>query len=225
LKIERVYIETELQILQKGITESAAGVERWRANLDLINTQIADANARLTKAAGARKEFALAAKLGDAKAIADLASARAEQASAEADLKDLSVALDDTSRALQEAQAAAASAHRAVAKFEADGLKRERINLAGEIDKVIAKLASLLAEFDDLGAEIAAKEPAPTNMLITPDNSGVVGLRRIAASMPDSIKRLYPGANFDEMPKLPLMMSEARVWNLPSVAPAETKAA
>ena len=226
MKIERVYIETELQALEKGIVGSTAVVERLRANLNSINTQIADAQGRLTKSAAHRKEFALNAKLGDPQAIAHLAKARSEEATAEADLKDLSVALDDSSQSLQEAQAAAASAHRALAKFEADGLKRERINLAGEIDGVIAKLAKLLAEFDDIGAEIAAKEPAPANVHgISLDNSGVIGLRRVAAAMPASIKRLYPGAHHDEIQKMPLMASESRLWNLPTLALVETKVA
>jgi chromosome segregation ATPase len=226
MKIERVYIETELQTLEKGIVESTAVVERWRANLNSINTQIADAQARLAKAAAHRKEFALHAKLGNAQASADLAKARAEQVVAEADLKDLSVALDDTNLQLHEAEAAAASANRALAKFEADGLKRERIVLAGEIDSAIAELARLLAEFDDLGAAITAKEPAPANIHGMPgDNSGVIGLRRVAAALPTSMKRLFPGAHHDEIQKMPLMTSESRIWNLPTLAPVETKAA
>ena len=221
MKIERVYTETELQTLEKGIVESTAVVERWRANLNSINTQIADAQARLAKAAAHRKEFALHAKLGNAQASADLAKARAEQAIAEADLKDLSVALDGTNQQLHEAEAEAAKASRALARFEAEGLKRKRVHLAGKIDDAIAEFARLLAEFESLGEDIANIEPAPANLHGMPatNHDAAIGWRRLRAAMPAFIQKLYPGSHHDEMPKMDLKTAESRFWNL---APVET---
>jgi hypothetical protein len=226
MNIERIIVEVpELQRLEGQIIEANAVAEQWRTNQSSINTQIASARAIIESADADRKRLALAASLGDPEATGALAKARAAHTASVSDLADLGHALDEAAAKLSEAQAEAVNAHRALAKFEAAGLKRERVNLAGEIDSVIAKLASLLSEFDDIGAEIAAKEPLQQNMFGSLTNDGAIGLRRVRAALPKLFDRIFPNAQFDEQKKEALAISEARHWNLPPEQPAEEKAA
>jgi chromosome segregation ATPase len=203
------------QHLEQEIAKAIVVVEKWKANQNSIEAQIANANARLAKAAAHRKEFALDASLGNAKAVAEIAKARTEHAVADGDLKDLAVALDGAAQRLVEAEAEARKANRALAKFEAEALKHQRIHMAGSIDGAIADLTRLLAEFESLGEDIANKDAAAPNIHgMSSDNSQAIGWRRVAAAMPASMARLYPGAHHDEIQKMPLALSEARFWNL-----------
>jgi hypothetical protein len=113
-----------------------------------------------------------------------------------------------------------------LSKFRSDILKRRRIDAGAELDAVIADLVKVWARYEKLGAEIlnmpdAVPASSTFGML---NHEGVMGLRRVAASLPKFMISWFPGALHDELKKEPLATSEARFWNLPPEHP-EQKAA
>src|ERR1039458_7336717 len=90
--------------LDKAVADTAKTVESWLLNIKSIESQIANANSRLEKSEAHRIRFALAASLGDAQAITEIAKARAEQSAAAGDQSDLGHALLQSKEKLIEAE-------------------------------------------------------------------------------------------------------------------------
>jgi hypothetical protein len=212
-----------MQNLEKQIAETAKIVESWQSNIAAIESQIANANSRLANSESQRKRFALDASLKNPDAIAGIAKARAEQSAAEGDQADLSHALSQAKATLIEAESEAKIARNNLAKFEAEVLMRKRVDVAGQLDEVIAEFVRLHSAYEKLGNEIVNMDVLPQHAHgITNHHDGALGARRVRAALPKLFDRVYPNALHDESTKEPLATTEARHWNLP---PAETVAA
>lgn len=213
--------------LEKAVADTSLAACEWVANRAKIEAQISDADARRAKASELRQRHALNASLGDPHAISEIAKARSDSATAEGDLRDLQQAMIAAGVRLVEAENEAKIARSHLARFEVEILQRERIDVAGEIDKAIAQLAALCSRYEKLGREIINM---PDAMAVLPNMHGIsnfdgaMGARRLRAALPAFVQTLYPGSNHDEQKKEPLAMSEARFWNLPPEQP-EKKAA
>jgi hypothetical protein len=209
-----------MQNLEKQIAETAKIVESWQSNIAAIESQIANANSRLANSESQRKRFALDASLKNPDAIAGIAKARAEQSAAEGDQADLSHALSQAKARLIEAESEAKIARNNLAKFEAEVLMRKRVDVAGQLDEVIAEFVRLHSAYEKLGNEIVNMDVLPQHAHgITNHHDGALGARRVRAALPKLFDRVYPNALHDESTKEPLATTEARHWNL---APVET---
>jgi hypothetical protein len=201
--------------LLKAIDQSAGVVRDWKHNKDRLQTATVNAERRLAEAEDRRIALALEANLGNAAAIAGIAKARTGHSAAAADLQDLGVALIDVEKRVVEAEGAAKAARNNLAKFETAALIAERVEVAGEIDVAVAKLSLLFASYEKLGAEISNSETTARNLHgMVANHEGIVGLRRVAASLPVCFKKLFPGAHHDEMPKRPLKAQETQFWGI-----------
>jgi hypothetical protein len=202
--------------LDKAVADTAKTVESWRSNIKAIEAQIADANSRLEKSEAHRIRFALDASLGNAQAITEIAKARAEQSAAAGDVNDLSHALSQGKAMLIAAEGEAKRARNNLAKFMAEVLMRKRVDVAGQLDIVIADFARLYGEYDRLGGQIVNMPDAmPQNMHGMSNHEGAVGARRVRSALPAFLERVFPNALHDEQQKESLAVSEARFWNLP----------
>jgi hypothetical protein len=211
--------------LEKQIAETARVVEDWKRTVADIETQANVANLALARAKKTREAHALKAAMNDAAAVAAIKAARAEQLAAEQTIDDLKIALPEMEAQLAAAERAAASARHQLAKFEAEVLMKQRIEVAGQMDGVIAEYARLYALHEKLGAQIVNMDVLPRDMHGGISNhEGAVGARRVRASLPPFFWKLFPGAMHDEMKTENLAMTEARFWSLPPEQ-AETKAA
>ena len=214
-----------MQNLEKQIAETAKIVESWQSNIAAIESQIANANSRLANSESQRKRFALDASLKNPDAIAGIAKARAEQSAAEGDQADLSHALSQAKARLIEAESEAKIARNNLAKFEAEVLMRKRVDVAGQLDEVIAEFVRLHSAYEKLGNEIVNMDVLPQHAHgITNHHDGALGARRVRAALPKLFDRVYPNALHDESTKEKLATTEARHWNLPPVE-TTTKAA
>jgi hypothetical protein len=212
------------KILEKQVAEAEAVVALWRNNRAKIETAIADANARLVKAAAHRKASALDASLGNPKATAEIVQLRTEHAAAEGDLADLGNALNDATLKVTEAEAAAASARAALSRHLGELEMRRRIDIAAKVDAAIAALAAALKEFDAAGSEITSLDVLPHGMMGSSAISRteeIAGNRRIRAALPKSFLRYFPGSLHEERPAQSLEASETAVWSLPEAATAK----
>ena len=202
--------------LEKALADTARVVSEWTTNRVKIEVAISDANARLAKAAEHRQRFALDASLGNPKATAEIIKLRAEHACAQNDLIDLQHALSDARLRLVEAEGEAKIARSNLAKFEAEILQRERVDVAGELDKTVAEFARLYSRYEKLGREIVnMPDILGRNFFGMVNHEGAVGARRVRAALPAFVQTLFPGAHHDEQKKENLATSEARFWNLP----------
>jgi hypothetical protein len=213
-----------LQELDELVAENESVVADWKRSVAALETELNTANASLARAKGHRETKAMAARLGDATAIAAIKAARSEQHAAEQDIVDLQIALPEAQAQLAIAKKNAASARHAVAKVIAGQKMVARVKVAGQIDSVVADLTQLLSEFEKLGNQIANMEVAvPHNMLGMSNHENAIGLRRVRAALPKLFDRIFPNSLRDEMQKTPLEKSEAAHWNLP--LESETRAA
>lgn len=221
MQIERVIEEIQpWQRLQKSVDEAEAKAADWRRSVAAISTELNTANAALVRAKGHRETHAMAARLGDATAKAAVAHARSEQHAAEQDIVDLQIALPEAQAQLAAAEKVAATARHAVAKVIAEQKMRARIEVACQIDAVIADFTRLFNEYEKLGHEIMNMDTMPHNMFGTANHDG--SLRRVRAALPKCLDRVYPNALFDEMKKESLKITESMCWNL---APLESEKA
>jgi chromosome segregation ATPase len=212
--------------LDKGVAETAKTVESWQSNIKAIEAQIASAHSRLEKSEAHRIRFALDASLGNVQATAEIAKARAEAAAAAGDQSDLGHALSQSKEKLIEAEREATIARNNLAKFEAEVLMRKRVDVAGQLDEVIAEFVRLHSAYEKLGNEIVNMDVLPQHAHgITNRHDGALGARRVRAALPKLFDRVYPNALHDESTKEPLATTEARHWNLPPVETTTTKAA
>jgi hypothetical protein len=207
--------------LEAKVSETAASVTNSKNSIAKIQTQLNSANLALTRARKERESHALQASLGDATAVAAIKAARDAQRDAEALLDDLRVALPAAEASLAEAEKAAASAKAALSRFVAEGLMRKRIENAAQIDAWLAAGASLFDVRAKLGTEIVNMDVMPRTMHGTSNYEEAMGARRLRASLPAWISKLFPGAVHDEMPRQPLAISEAQFWSLPPEQPDE----
>ncbi|HEY5131045.1 MAG TPA: hypothetical protein VIJ35_27770 [Bradyrhizobium sp.] len=221
--IERTIKEIPpMQGLEKQVAETAKTVESWKSNVKAIEAQIQNAHSRLEKSEAHRKRFALDASLGNTAAITEITKARAEHAAASGDIQDLATALGEANTRLIDAEGEAKAARSNLAKFAAEILQRQRIDLAGQIDTVIADFARLYGEYSKLGAEIVnMPDVLPLNLHGMSNAEGAAGARRIRAAVPKLLEQVFQSAAHDEQKKEPLATTEARFWNL---APVETTA-
>jgi DNA repair exonuclease SbcCD ATPase subunit len=226
IEIHRIIKEiSPLQALEQSVIEAEARVADWKRSVAAIETELNTANAALVRAKGHREAHAMAARLGDATAKAVVAQARDEQHAAEQDIVDLQIALPAAAEQLATAEKSAASARHALAKLQAEALMRQRIEVAGQIDEVIAEFTRLFGQYEKFGREIANMPgilPANTFGMVNHDDA--LGWRRVRACLPKLLDRVYPNAQHDEMRKESLATSETRHWNLPPIE-SETKAA
>jgi Tfp pilus assembly protein FimV len=212
--------------LDKAVADTAKSVESWQSNIKAIEAQIASAHSRLEKSEAQRKRFALDASLGNAQATAEIAKARAEAAAAAGDQSDLGHALSQSKEKLIEAEREATIARNNLARFATEILMRRRIDLAGQLDKVIDEFSRLHSEYEKLGTEIVNMDVLPQHAHgITNHHDGALGARRVRAALPKLFDRVYPNALHDESKKEPLATTEARHWNLPPAETTTTKAA
>jgi hypothetical protein len=227
MQIERVIVEVQpWQALEQSVIECEAKVADWRRSIAAIETQLNTANLALMRASEHRAAHALQASLGDATAIAAIKHARSEQDSAEQTIGDLSLSLPQAQAQLAEAEKNAASARHALAKLQAEGLMRQRTEVAGQIDEVVAEFTRLFTEYEKLGREIAnMPDILPANIFGMTNHDDALGWRRVRACLPKLLDRVYPNAQHDEMKKEALAISEERHWNLPPVETDETRAA
>jgi DNA repair exonuclease SbcCD ATPase subunit len=214
----------EMQHLEKQVSETAAVVTDWKNSIAKIGTQLNVAGLAVTKAQKTREAHALKASLGDAAAIEAIKHARDEQQNAEQIISDLKFALPAASEQLAEAEKAAASARHALAEFNADVLKRKRVDVAGQLDKVIEDFARLFGEYEKLGREILSMDVMPRTMDGISNHEGAIGARRVRASLPKLFWKLFPGAVYDEMKTENLAAAEGRFWGLAPID-SDTKAA
>lgn len=215
-----------MQHLEKQVTETEAIASEWKRTLaNLIEqynaAEVAQANARQI-----REAHALGAAMNDAAAVAAIKAARADQIAAEQTLDDLKIASPAAQERLAAAEKIAASARAELGRHNAEILMRNRIIIAGDLDKVAAEFARLYAQYEALGGKIENMPGAlpRTNAGMT-NHEGVVGARRVRASLPKFFWKLFPGAIHDEMPTDALANSEARFWNLSPEQPDKAKAA
>ncbi|SIO49357.1 hypothetical protein SAMN05443247_06427 [Bradyrhizobium erythrophlei] len=211
--------------LEKAITDKSHTAESWRSNIKAIEAKIADANSRRTKAEALRKQFALNASLGNTAATESIAKARAEHELATGDLKDFASALIEANERLVEAEREVKVARSNLAKFETDILKRQRVDLAGQLDQAIEALAGLYQQYEKLGRAIVDMDVIPHNTHLTTNFDSALGNRRVRAACPKLFDRVFPNAVFDEMKKEPLATSESRYWFGEPVEITTTKAA
>jgi hypothetical protein len=212
--------------MEKQVAETARVVSDWKTNQAKIETAISDANVRLAKADASRKKFVLDANLGNPDAIKEIAKARAENNDALGDTADLGLALSDAKARLIEAEREAAIARNNLAEFEAEVLKRRRIDVAGQLDAAIAAFADLYREYEKLGDEIInMPDVMPRSLHGISNVEGAQGARRVRASLPRFFWKLFPGAVYDEMKTENLATAEARFWNLLPPVETTTKAA
>jgi chromosome segregation ATPase len=214
----------ELPRLEKRVAETAAVVTDWKRSVAAIQTELNTANAALMRAKNQRETHAMAARLGDATAAAAVKSARGEQYVAEQDIVDLQLALPEAQAKLATAERNAESARRELAQHHAQQLQRSRIEVAGQIDAVIADFTRLLNEYEKLGHAIANADALPRNLHGMSDHEGCIGLRRVRAALPKFLDKVYPNSLHDENLKENLATTEARHWNL-APEQSETKAA
>jgi hypothetical protein len=219
-------MQKQQQLLEAEVETRAATVADWKRSVASIETQFNTANAALVRAKKQRETHALKASMGDGAATAAIKAARAEQLAAEQTSDDLKIALPEMEAQLAAAEKAAASARHQLAKFEAEVLMKQRIEVAGQMDGVIAEYARLYALHEKLGAQIVNMDVLPRDMHGGISNQeGAVGARRVRASLPRFFWKLFPGAVYDEMPTENLATSEARFWNLAPESPEKAKAA
>jgi hypothetical protein len=216
----------ELPRLEKRVAETAAVVTEWKGTIAKITTEINNANVAHANAKKTREEHGLKAAMGDANSVSEITHARSSQTSAEQTIADLAdIALPAATTHLANAERAAASARRNLAQYHAGLLQRRRVEVAGEIDSVIADFVRLFGEFEKLGHEIANSEVMPQqNMFGSVSHDGAIGLRRVRAALPKFLDGVYPNSLHDEAKKEALAITEARQWALAPVA-VETKAA
>ena len=203
--------------LEKAVADAARAVDESKSAIAGIEAQQNAASLALTRAKKQREQHALAAAMGDPAAVNAIKQARAEQLAAEQVLADLDLALPGARASLIELQKALASAQRARAQFEADILRRQRIDpLAGQIDQAIAVLDGLVQQYLKLGREILHVDAPPPNMhMIDTMSESVLGERRLRAAVPKSLERVLQSPVHDEQPKESLAVTESRFWNLP----------
>ncbi len=211
--------------LEDAVAATAATVANWRTKIAKIETQIATENHAITIATKHREQHALAATLGDANAVAAIKQARSEQHEAEQRVADLAIALPAAAENLAAAEKAAAAARAELGKFNAAVLIRQRVDIACQLDTVIAEFARLYREYEKLGARIEAMDTMPRTMHGASDHEGAMGLRRVRASLPAFFWKLFPGAVYDEMKTENLATSESRFWGLAPEQPEKAKAA
>lgn len=154
-----------------------------------IAAQLGAARDRLAQLAAEIGELSYPAVAGDARAAADLATARAETTQVEADCSVLETALKVA------LQREADAAHRDMAEQRAEAMAAARkgaaelIELAGQIDELCASLKRVVGQIDnaeraiwrDLGE--AGEKPA----------SGVVGLKGLGQMSLDRLKLAMDG--------------------------------
>lgn len=199
--------------LEKALMDTARVVSEWTTNRVKIEVAISDANARLAKAAEHRQRFALDASLGNPKATAEIIKHRAEHACAQNDLIDLQHALSAARLRLVEAEGEAKTARNNLARFNIGVMIRKRIDVAGQLDDVIADFARRYRAYEALGHEIINTPDAlPQNGFGMTNHEGALGARRVRASLPAFFWKLFPGAIHDEMKTENLATSEARYW-------------
>ena len=212
--------------LEQKVTETAAVVTDWKNSIASIETQFNTANLALMRAKKEREIHALKAAMGDAGAIAAIKAARDAQRDAESTIEDLKViALPAAEEQLAAAERAATAAGRQLAKFEAEVLMKQRVEVAAQLDKVIADFASLYARYAELGTQIVSMDVLPRTVHGTSDYESAIGARRVRASLPAFFWKLFPGAIHDEMKTENLATSESRFWNLPPEHDEKSKAA
>jgi hypothetical protein len=212
--------------LQDAVAETAAVVADWRRSAASISTQLNVAGLALARAKKAREAHALKSASGDATAIAAIKSARAEQLAAEQTIDDLKIALPEAEAQLGAAEKNAVSAENALAKFNAEVLKRKRIEVAGDLDQIIANLVRVYGEYEKLGREIVNMDVIPQSAHLTTNYDSALGDRRVRAALPKLFERVYPNALHDETKKESLSKSESRYWfGEPPVETTTTKAA
>jgi chromosome segregation ATPase len=223
---ERKNPPMKTQTLEDAVAKTAATVTDWRTKIAKIEAQIAAENHAITIAKQHRERHTLDSTLGDSHAIAAIKKARSEQHEAEQRLADLEFALPAARLRIVEAEGEAKIARSNLAKFEAEILQRERVDVAGELDKAIAEFARLYGRYEKLGREIVSMpDILGQNLFGMVNHEGAVGARRVRAAMPAFVQTLYPGAHHDEMKKEPLATSEASYWNLATAETTTTKAA
>jgi uncharacterized protein YdcH (DUF465 family) len=163
--------------LQHEVEKSDEAVREWTAAVARISTELNTANAALMRAKGHRETNAMAARLGDAAAIAAIKHARSEQHTSEQDIIDLQLALPEAQAQLANAEKAAASARHAVAKVIAEQKMRARVEVAGKIDAATADFTRLFNEYEKLGHEIINMDVMPQqNMFGSVSHDGALGL-------------------------------------------------
>jgi hypothetical protein len=207
------------ETLQAAVTAATENVSSWRGKIASLESQAAELSGIIAKSTAAREGRALSSLLGDPAAKAAITKARAEQHLAQEELADIArYALPAAQEALLAAEREAQSARTALAHHQADLMKRERIQIAAQIDDAIAALLLLVDKFDSVGASIAnVPDLYPLNAFGTGMGQldEIRGDRRLRAAISKRFEKIYPGAGFDEKRKESLFDSETRIWNLP----------
>jgi hypothetical protein len=206
------------QDLETEVARTASEVEKWQGVITGITRQFEIANVALMRAKKAREAHALKAAQNETAAVAAIAAARSDLLAAEQTINDLEIALPAAEAQLAIAQKAATSARHELAMLHVGVLIRRRIDVAGQIGAVVADVARLYGEYEKLGREIINMPDATVvlpNMHGISNFEGVLGARRVRASLPAFFWKLFPGAIHDEMKTENLATSEARFWNLP----------
>jgi hypothetical protein len=209
--------------LEQHVSETAAVVSDWKKSVGDISTQLNIASVAFMRAKKAREAHALKAAMGEPAAIEAIKHARSDQLTSEATIGDLKISLPEAEAQLAIAERASASARHDLAEFNAIVLKRKRIEIAGELDKVVADFARIYGEYNDLGAAIVNMDVLPRTMHGTSNYEDAIGARRVRASLPKFFWKIFPGSLHDEMKTENLATTEARFWNLPE--PEKSRAA
>lgn len=203
--------------LAEEVAATARAVSDWRSKIASLEGQARELNGVIAKSSAAREGRALSSLLGDPAAKADIARARSQQHEAEQELADIvRYALPAAMEALAVAEREAQGARTALTQYRTDILRRQRIAVAGDLDKAIAEFERVYRKYELLGREIANMPDAVamTSSFGMLNHEGVVGLRRVAAALPKFVALFFPGAMHDELKKEPLALTEARFWNL-----------
>jgi hypothetical protein len=199
------------------LNKAAAEVTMWRERVQKINADIVEAEGVVAASEGRRKEYALAASLGDDAARKHLDHVLQDDIRAHRDLENICLALPLAEAELRTAENAQRAAESEIRRAEKNRLARERVAAADKIDAALAAFSSAWVEYEQLGRELYSASVDRQDQIYLAEHFD--GLLRLAASLPPepfySLRWRHSFANIGG--GAPLAVSEAAFWRLPPV--------
>ena len=135
--------------------DPGAVVAQWQQRVADFSDQLDLLRQRLAETQVERNQKALAAKLGDPRAIAALTEIRKTQFDLTAEIDELEAALAAARNELFDAQADANAAAKSARYHAAQDAACRRIDLAEKLDMALAGLQELATEFEEVGKVLA----------------------------------------------------------------------
>jgi hypothetical protein len=194
---------------------SAATIEsaKWRGIVSSLQSQIAAAQAVISRSEQSRAEHALAAATGDATAASAMKRVHADDDAARRIISDTNLAIGPAQVALANAEAAEKAINQAMGKEIAKKAITRRIRAAARVDSALLELSREIATWESEGDTIRQWYnvifSGRVNQQVMDE---AAGLSRLIGALPPVFRKLFPTQIFPEGGPSKIEEKEIAFW-------------